>query len=149
MSLHLIGEIARSSLGKAHTLNRNMTVRSAVDYAIQNPGLRGFAVVDDEDHVTGFLPMGELANQSLTRIYPRLANEIEFDQIKPRIDIDSIALSPITVNFEDTINEAIRNMLQNVSSEVFVVDADNVLMGSLTIEEIFSFLKKHGMLNRI
>jgi CBS-domain-containing membrane protein len=146
---HLIGEIKGAPFDMPFTLRENQTILSAIRFVIENPNIRGFAVLDNQDHVTGFLPMRELGKYSLNRILPRLSNDIQIDHILPSSIVKNIMLPPITVNFEDSLNNAIRIMLDRVSSEVHIVDADHIILGSLTIEKIFSILEHEGLMKRI
>ncbi len=131
------------------SLKETQTISSATRFVMKNPNIRDFAVLDENDRVTGFLPMSELAKYTLTKVFPKLTSEVEIDHILPPSIVKTISLPPVTVHFEDTLQDAIKIILSHVSSEVHIVNADNVLLGSLVIEKLFSILHETGSIKKL
>jgi hypothetical protein len=93
--------------------------------------------------------MRELGNYVLTKTFPKISIDVPREHLLSASLVESISHEPIIVHFEDSVSDALRILVSRVASEVHLVDADNVLMGAIRLEDLFSILKKEGLKKKL
>jgi CBS-domain-containing membrane protein len=113
------------------------SLQEAAERAVENAGCRVIAVVDDDDRLSGLLPVRVLVNDIFLKIVPEeFLGEIEdveavlkyAGHIGARL-CGQVMAEPLSVRLEDTVRDAFRRMHAAKLNGLPITDAENRVVG--------------------